>query len=257
MSYANVFQRVANMPYQVFRAWSPLSAMVSSITDASCDTPYYLCQPEHLARLHSHILSKPLQNVERLAEFGNLVLTEQKLRQEALALRVKRASRKNHQTSPTKNKNLKSNQATGRHVKMKELAMVTPDKVKEIRSQLAEVQKQIKGGSKADLAAEGPPAMLSRSPLAKARLRNTTSSKLNYIINDVLSYSKEEKFLIFSRSPLTLAYIAEALNVVGIKHIHFTSKVNLKIREHYVTTFESSDTYRVFLMELRHGARGL
>ncbi|KAI0069529.1 hypothetical protein K474DRAFT_1714151 [Panus rudis PR-1116 ss-1] len=58
-------------------------------------------------------------------------------------------------------------------------------------------------------------------------------------------YSAGEKFLIFSRSPLTLAYVNEQLELIGIKALHFTSKVELRVREQYVTTFETSDTYRL------------
>ncbi|KAI0074552.1 hypothetical protein K474DRAFT_1709762 [Panus rudis PR-1116 ss-1] len=87
--------------------------------------------------------------------------------------------------------------------------------------------------------------LLGRSRLAKAWLGNTTSSKFNFIISEVKLYSAREKFLIFSRSPLTLAYVNKQLELIGIKALHFTSKVELRVREQYVTTFETSDTYRL------------
>jgi SNF2 family DNA or RNA helicase len=73
----------------------------------------------------------------------------------------------------------------------------------------------------------------------------------------VLHYSAQEKFLIFSSMPLSLAHVKDALNLAGIPCLEFSARFSAKAREQFVTTFETSDTYRVFLMELKHAARGL
>ena len=80
--------------------------------------------------------------------------------------------------------------------------------------------------------------------------------RINLIAVQVQLYSSAEKFLIFSKSPLTLLYVAEGLTNLGVQY-KLTSQRPVKFLEQDVMTFESSDTYRVFLMELKHGARGL
>ena len=73
----------------------------------------------------------------------------------------------------------------------------------------------------------------------------------------MLAHQKQDKFLIFSSSPLTLGHVGDGLDVLSIPYLAFTCLAPKKVREQMPTTFETLNRCRVILMELKFGARGL
>ena len=116
------------------------------------------------------------------------------------------------------------------------------------------------------------------SPLYGFQVGLSKSSKINWIVKEVrrvlfvqsafklkclghshkvLRYGEDEKFLIFSKSPLSLVHLSEALQVANIAFLEYTSSCDVELRRRNLNHFNSMSLYRVLLMELKYGARGL
>ncbi|EJU00702.1 hypothetical protein DACRYDRAFT_100756 [Dacryopinax primogenitus] len=95
------------------------------------------------------------------------------------------------------------------------------------------------------------------APMTETTIGPSLSNKVNYILSDVLKCCTQEKVVIFSSSSLSLSHLAEAFELYRIRFLHFSNTLSVKDRENTIKTFETSDIYRVLLMELKHGARGL
>jgi len=96
------------------------------------------------------------------------------------------------------------------------------------------------------------------SPLHQSTV-TSLSTKLNFILDEVRRHSRMEKTLIFSNSPLTLNYIAEGLELLDVKYSPARSMVMVKAKDRRTdpSEFEHDENLRVYLMELKNGARGL
>ncbi len=259
MTHPFVFHRVYNMPSQVFQAWSnfPFELKAPESTNAPNPEPHFLLVPDRLKTLRNMLNMKPFSSFNSMVEWGKAVSEEEHHRLQLMKLRAKASKASISRKSQEHRKEMSS--ATKADTAAQFLA--AQDRLKSLMSE--DQGNNPRGNAK----------LLRSSPLAGVRIGTSTSSKLNYILNDVSKvssqrfstliilyqvrkYAASEKFLIFSRSPMTLVYIAESLGMIGVQY-KLIWKKSVRQLEQDVTTFESSDIFRVFLMELKHGARGL
>ncbi|OJA17037.1 hypothetical protein AZE42_03572 [Rhizopogon vesiculosus] len=229
---------VTGMDLVVFEAWTR-----GKLKDRS--RAHDLIHANRLSDLRALIRKKPLLTLDRLAEEGKALDMSERLRCE------KNSAQLHDVTNAAQMKKMVS------EVKDELEVLREKDKL----SQLEDVSEvEIDDFVRRKLRHHTEPSrsnLLGLSPLSGTRVGPSLSTKLNFILSEVLEHSREEKFLIFSNSPLTLAHIAEALSLIEIKYLRYTTDVSPPLREQCVMTFESSDTFRVFLMELKLGARGL
>ncbi|KAF7364001.1 Helicase C-terminal domain-containing protein [Mycena sanguinolenta] len=204
-------------------------------------------------------LAAVISTPDRLRELKNLVLQQSLISQDALIregihIAERDAKQKAEYQASLKHKKSSKN-SHGHDDRANQKATKASKTVKEVEKELKALRSDSPPPAHNDN--HRPSALVAKSHIAKTRLGCSASSKLNFIIDEVLKYSSTEKFLIFSDSPLSLAHIGEALELLGVDYLRFTTQISAEGRKQFVLTFETSEKYRVFLMELRHGARGL
>lgn len=97
----------------------------------------------------------------------------------------------------------------------------------------------------------------SDSPLRKARIVGTASAKLTYLIDRVIALQRDEKILIFYQGDHIAYFIAQAFDVLKVFYLIFTATLGLSRQSVYRTTFNTTETFRVMLMDLKQAAHGL
>ncbi|RDB22176.1 putative ATP-dependent helicase C23E6.02 [Hypsizygus marmoreus] len=256
--HEDVPYRVYNMRRTIFDAWTRTPHLEPSY---NTDLVGFL-QADRLLKMQDEIIRRPRISEENFMESGALVAAHDSLRRQIFKdsqkAKDKRSGRKSIKHHEETNATMKTEDAAKKVKEVKTLKEMQRDlhatmaRLNDCETEEHEHQpnpihsSEFHGGS-----------LLATSLLGQVRLGSTASSKLNYIINEVLQYSSDEKFLIFSDSELSLAHVAEALELMHVKFLRFTTHIESRLREQMVLTFETSETYRVLLMELKHGARGL
>lgn len=111
----------------------------------------------------------------------------------------------------------------------------------------------------------GTPTSRSNSPYftgnecdpESCRLLGTASSKLSYLVSRLLVLSPTEKCIVFYEFDDIAFYIAEALDIVGIKYLIYANSVSPIQRSRYLAEFHVNDQFRVLLMNVRLASHGL
>ncbi|KAI9839561.1 MAG: hypothetical protein M1819_002187 [Sarea resinae] len=104
----------------------------------------------------------------------------------------------------------------------------------------------------------GPEALIpADSPVGQTIICGTASAKLSYLIDKILSLHKQEKILVFYEGDNVAWYIAQALDLLHIKHLIYAKSLKSERRSQYVVTFNTTETFRVLLMDVHQASHGL
>ncbi|KAG0651187.1 putative ATP-dependent helicase [Hyphodiscus hymeniophilus] len=99
--------------------------------------------------------------------------------------------------------------------------------------------------------------LASSSPLASTAVLSTSSAKLSYLMDRIVTYHSTEKIIVFYEADNVAFYIAQALELLGIEHLIYAKSLASTRRSDYVVTFNQSETFRVLLMDVSQAAFGL
>ena len=116
---------------------------------------------------------------------------------------------------------------------------------------------KLKSALKTSASLENAEALSSESPLARAKIIGTASSKLSYLVDRVLALQQDEKILVFYRGDHIAYFIAQAFDLVNVRYLIYTGTITTDRRSIYITTFNKTETFRVMLMDVRQAAHGL
>jgi hypothetical protein len=246
--------KVSGLDPAILKAWNR-----TELRDTSEITCFM--HPPRLVLLRSLVRKNPLISRDELIEEGNIIEWDEQGRS---APKSKRSQKHMSQTKKLAKEVQGTIEVMMKHIEQMNIS--EDEELEEYQDRISQV-----------ISTEPSAVRVTGSlHLSGVKVGTSLSTKLNYILSEVCldayitgidgphsmhlqiqQFSAKEKFLIFSNSPMTLLQIYEALSLFEIKCLRYTNEENYLLREQCTTTFETSDVYRVLLMDLKLGARGL
>ena len=96
-----------------------------------------------------------------------------------------------------------------------------------------------------------------RGYLDTTQLISTASTKLSYLLSRIIQHYADEKIIVFYEDSNTAYYIAQYLECLNIKHLIYATELKTDLRSRFVASFNTTDTFRVLLMDVSQAAFGL
>ena len=151
-------------------------------------------------------------------------------------------------------------------VSMTHEKIVTPEAIKRLATDARPMPKSahsqsngLKSAMKSTSYYSSPsgPTFARENPVARTRLIGTASAKLSYLLDQVAILHQKEKIIVFYEGDHVAWYIAQCLEVIKVQHLIYAKGTSLAMRNAYMETFNTTETFRVLLMDLRQAAHGL
>lgn len=95
------------------------------------------------------------------------------------------------------------------------------------------------------------------TPIANTQLASTTSAKLSYLIDEIVTHQKTEQIIVFYDNDNIAWYLAGILEMLSVHHLIYAKGISAKRRAQYVSTFNNTTKFRVLLMDIAQAAFGL
>ncbi|KAK9458233.1 SNF2 family N-terminal domain-containing protein [Dipodascopsis uninucleata] len=108
-----------------------------------------------------------------------------------------------------------------------------------------------------DIATRSNLRLTADSRFKNCNIRGCFSSKLTYLLSRIRDLHEKEKIIIFYEFDDVAFYIGEALEIMSINHCFYTTALNSQARATNLMTFNTTEIYRVMLMDLGLASHGL
>ncbi|KAG0363703.1 hypothetical protein BG005_008071 [Podila minutissima] len=93
--------------------------------------------------------------------------------------------------------------------------------------------------------------------ISNACILSSTSSKLNYVVSQILYHHTEEKSVVFCQSPNSIYYIREYLALAKIRCLTYHSGMTQSDRSSCIMTFNTSENVAAIIMDTKLAAFGI
>ena len=115
----------------------------------------------------------------------------------------------------------------------------------------------INGGDSVYHQPSQPPPLDIFQPAEETRICGFASAKLTYLIDRILALQQIEKIIVFYEGNNIAYYIAQALDLTDVRYLIYTGSLPERRKAAYITTFNTTSSFRVLLMDLSQAAHGL